>query len=193
MASTRARPTPSRRSSTPSASSTTRRCSPTPHVQPPKTLEELKTAAAAIKAKTGKTGLYLRGDDSYWFLPFIYGEGGDLVDAKTKRVTVDNAAGIKAFKAARDLVTSGAAVTNATDGWTNMQTAFKSGEAAMMINGPWAVADSYAGDQFKDKANLGVAPVPAYPSRRAPRRAATTSPSTPVPRTPPPRTPSSST
>lgn len=130
-------------------------------VQPPKTLEELKTAAAAIKAKTGKAGLYLRGDDSYWFLPLIYGEGGDLVDAKTKTVTVDNAAGVKAFKAARDLVTSGAAITNATDGWTNMQTAFKTGEAAMMINGPWAVADSYAGDQFKDKANLGIAAVPA--------------------------------
>ncbi|MGW0396138.1 extracellular solute-binding protein [Streptomyces sp. NPDC003042] len=130
-------------------------------VQPPTTLEELKTASAAIKAKTGKTGLYLRGDDSYWFLPFIYGEGGDLVDAKNKTVTVDNAAGVKAFKAARDLVTSGAAVTNATDGFINMQTAFKSGEVAMMINGPWAVADTYAGEQFKDKANLGVAPVPA--------------------------------
>ncbi|MGW6709721.1 extracellular solute-binding protein [Streptomyces sp. NPDC054956] len=130
-------------------------------VQPPKTLEELKTAAAAIKAKSGKTGLYLRGDDSYWFLPLIYGEGGDLVDAKTKTVTVDNAAGVKAFKTARDLVASGAAITNATDGWTNMQTAFKSGEVAMMINGPWAVADSYAGDQFKDKANLGIAAVPA--------------------------------
>ncbi|MCX4525573.1 MULTISPECIES: extracellular solute-binding protein [unclassified Streptomyces] len=130
-------------------------------VKPPTNLEELKTASAAIKAKTGKAGYYLRGDDSYWSLPFIYGEGGDLVDAKTKTVTVDNEAGVKAFKAARDLVTSGAAITNATDGWNNMQTAFKSGEVAMMINGPWAVADTYAGDQFKDKANLGVAAVPA--------------------------------
>ncbi|MFD7913091.1 MULTISPECIES: extracellular solute-binding protein [unclassified Streptomyces] len=130
-------------------------------VQPPKTLEEVKTAAAAIKGKTGKAGLYLRGDDSYWFLPLIYGEGGDLVDAKNKTVTVDNEAGVKAFKTARDLVASGAAITNATDGYANMQTAFKTGEAAMMINGPWAVADTYAGDQFKDKANLGIAAVPA--------------------------------
>jgi arabinogalactan oligomer/maltooligosaccharide transport system substrate-binding protein len=30
-----------------------------------------------------------------------------------------------------------------------------------MINGPWAVADTYAGPEFTDKANLGVAPVPA--------------------------------
>ncbi|MFD4935583.1 extracellular solute-binding protein [Streptomyces virginiae] len=130
-------------------------------VQPPKTLEEVKTAAAAIKAKSGKAGLYLRGDDSYWFLPLIYGEGGDLVDAKNKTVTVDNEAGVKAFKTARDLVSSGAAITNATDGFANMQTAFKTGEAAMMINGPWAVADTFAGDQFKDKANLGITSVPA--------------------------------
>ncbi|MFD7629622.1 extracellular solute-binding protein [Streptomyces sp. NPDC059851] len=128
-------------------------------VQPPKSLEELKTAAAAIKEKTGKTGLYLRGDDSYWFLPLIYGEGGDLVDAKNKAVTVDNEAGVKAFKAARDLVASGAAVTNSTDGYQNMQTAFKTGQVAMMINGPWAIKDTYAGEQFADKANLGIAPV----------------------------------
>ncbi|MCB5180905.1 extracellular solute-binding protein [Streptomyces antimicrobicus] len=130
-------------------------------VQPPTTLEELKTASAKIKEKTGKTGLYLRGDDSYWFLPLIYGEGGDLVDAKNKTVTVDGPAGVKAFKAARDLVASGAAVTNSTDGYQNMQTAFKTGQVAMMINGPWAIKDTYAGEQFTDKANLGVAPVPA--------------------------------
>ncbi|MEV4681386.1 extracellular solute-binding protein [Streptomyces kurssanovii] len=130
-------------------------------VEVPKTIDELKTVSAAIKDKTGKTGLYLRGDDAYWFLSFLYGEGGDLVDAKNKSITVDNEAGVKAMKVVKDLVTSGAAKTDATDGWNNMQTAFKEGKVAMMINGPWAVADTYAGPQFTDKANLGVAPVPA--------------------------------
>ncbi|MEU7386056.1 extracellular solute-binding protein [Streptomyces tanashiensis] len=130
-------------------------------VEVPKTIDELKSVSAKIKQKTGKTGLYLRGDDAYWFLSFLYGEGGDLVDAENKKITVDGPAGVKAFKVVKDLVDSGAAKTDATDGWNNMQTAFKEGKVAMMINGPWAVADTYAGKEFADKANLGIAPVPA--------------------------------
>ncbi|MFE5845267.1 extracellular solute-binding protein [Streptomyces niveus] len=130
-------------------------------VEVPRTIDELKTVSKTIKDKTGKTGMYLRGDDAYWFLSFLYGEGGDLVDAKGKTVTVDSPAGVKAMEVVKDLVDSGAAKTDATDGWENMQAAFKGGDVAMMINGPWAIADTYAGPQFKDKANLGVAPVPA--------------------------------
>ncbi|RPK65842.1 putative ABC transporter-binding protein precursor [Streptomyces sp. ADI96-02] len=130
-------------------------------VEPPKDLGELKTVAEKIKAKTGKTGLYLRGDDPYYFLSFLYGEGGDLVDAAGKTVTVDNAQGVKAFKAVKDLVDSGTAKTDASDGWENMMQSFKDGDVAMMINGPWAVADTLTGKEFADKANLGVATVPS--------------------------------
>ncbi|MEU3608082.1 extracellular solute-binding protein [Streptomyces sp. NPDC035033] len=130
-------------------------------VQVPKTIDELKTVSAKIKEKTGKTGLYLRGDDPYWFLSFLYGEGGDMVDAADKKITIDDESGVKAFKTVKDLVDSKAAITDATNGWDNMQAAFKDGKVAMMINGPWAVADTYAGKEFADKANLGIAPVPA--------------------------------
>jgi len=130
-------------------------------VEVPKTVDELKTVSQKIKAKTGKTGMYLRGDDAYWFLSFLYGEGGNMVDAAGKTVTIDNPAGVKAMKVVKDLVDSGAAKTDATDGWDNMQTSFKDGKVAMIINGPWAVADTYSGKEFKDRGNLGVAPVPA--------------------------------
>ncbi|MFC9735246.1 extracellular solute-binding protein [Streptomyces roseolus] len=130
-------------------------------VEVPKSIAELKTVSATIKEKTGKTGLYLRGDDPYWFLSFLYGEGGDMVDASNKKVTFDDPAGVSAFKTVKDLVDSKAAITDATNGWDNMQAAFKDGKVAMMINGPWAVADTYAGKEFADKANLGIAPVPA--------------------------------
>ncbi|MER8230649.1 extracellular solute-binding protein [Streptomyces sp. NPDC094049] len=127
----------------------------------PKTIDELKTVSAKIKEKTGKTGLYLRGDDPYWFLSFLYGEGGDLVDAEQKKIVIDDEKGVKALATVKDLVDSKAAITDATNGWDNMQSSFKDGKVAMMINGPWAVADTYAGKEFADKANLGIAPVPA--------------------------------
>ncbi|MFE9824957.1 extracellular solute-binding protein [Streptomyces sp. NPDC005791] len=130
-------------------------------VEPPAKIADLKTVAKKIKDKTGKTGLYLRGDDSYYFLSFLYGEGGDLVDAKEKTVTVDSAEGVKAFGVVKDLVDSGAAKTDATDGWENMMQSFKNGDVAMMINGPWAVADTLTGKEFTDKANLGISTVPA--------------------------------
>lgn len=130
-------------------------------VEVPENIADLKTVSKTIKDKTGKTGLYLRGDDAYWFLSFLYGEGGDLVDAKSKTVTVNNPEGVKAFETVKDLVDSGAAKTDATDGWENMQSSFKDGKVAMMINGPWAVADTLTGKEFTDKANLGISPVPA--------------------------------
>ncbi|MFE7747440.1 extracellular solute-binding protein [Streptomyces sp. NPDC057428] len=130
-------------------------------VEVPKNIADLKTVSKKIKDKTGKTGLYLRGDDAYWFLSFLYGEGGDLVDASSKSVTVDKPEGVKAFKTVKDLVDSGAAKTDATDGWENMQSSFKDGKVAMMINGPWAVTDTLTGKEFTDKANLGISPVPA--------------------------------
>ncbi|MFI0819086.1 extracellular solute-binding protein [Streptomyces sp. NPDC021098] len=130
-------------------------------VEPPTSWTGLKAAAEKIKQKTGKTGLYLRGDDAYWYLPFLYGEGGDLLDTGAKKITVDDAPGVKAFAAARDLVASGAAETDATDGWDTMQHAIKNGDVAMTLNGPWAIEDTLAGKAFKDPSNLGVVPVPA--------------------------------
>ncbi len=138
-------------------------------VDAPANLDDLKTVAKKIKDKTGKTGLYLRGDDPYYFLSFLYGEGGDMVDASSKTVTIDKPEGVKAFKAVKELVDDGTAKTDASDGWENMMQAFKNGDVAMMVNGPWAVADTLTGKEFTDKDNLGVAPVPSSSAQGAPQ------------------------
>lgn len=128
----------------------------------PKSFDELKKSAKKIKSRTGGTGLYLRGDDPYWFLPYLYGEGGDLVDPTAKKVTVDDAAGARAFARMKDLVDSKAAVTDSSDGQENGLKAFQDGDVAMIIDGPWDIAGAQQGKEFKDdKDNLGVAPVPA--------------------------------
>ena len=66
-------------------------------VEVPTTFDELKKASARIEKKTDASGFYLRGDDPYWFLPYLYGEGGDMVDAKTKKITIDDGPAADAF------------------------------------------------------------------------------------------------
>ncbi|SEG97252.1 arabinogalactan oligomer / maltooligosaccharide transport system substrate-binding protein [Nonomuraea solani] len=131
------------------------------HEEPPKTIPELKQAALDVKAKTGVAGLALNVD-SYFLLPFMYGEGGDLLDVANKKIVVNSPANVKAIETVSDLITSGAAPKPATtESYANAMTALKEGKAAMIYNGPWALSEIYQGKEFKDKKNLGIAPVPA--------------------------------
>ena len=53
---------------------------------------------------------------------------------------------------AQDLVKSGAAVTDVTkDAYNNMQTAFKDGKVAAVINGPWSTADDLLGHRVQER------------------------------------------
>ncbi|MFI6901907.1 extracellular solute-binding protein [Nonomuraea sp. NPDC050394] len=131
------------------------------HAEPPKNVTELKQFALDVKSKAGVTGLALNVD-AYFLLPFMYGEGGDTLDVAAKKIVVNSPANVKAMQTLSDLVTSGAAAKPAVqDSYVNAMTAFKDGKAAMIYNGPWALSEIYQGAEFKDKANLGIAPVPA--------------------------------
>lgn len=131
------------------------------HEEAPKTIAELKQTALDVKAKTGVAGLALNVD-SYFLLPFMYGEGGDLLDVANKKIVVNSPANVKAMETVSDLITSGAAPKPATtESYANAMTALKEGKAAMIYNGPWALSEIYQGKEFKDKKNLGIAPVPA--------------------------------
>lgn len=131
------------------------------HEEALKTIAELKQTALDVKAKTGAQGLALNVD-SYFLLPFMYGEGGDLLDVANKKIVVNSPANVKAMETVSDLISSGAAAKPATtESYANAMTALKEGKAAMIYNGPWALSEIYQGKEFKDKANLGIAPVPA--------------------------------
>ncbi|MEO3868031.1 extracellular solute-binding protein [Nonomuraea sp. B12E4] len=131
------------------------------HETPPATVAELKQTALDVKTKTGAAGLALNVD-SYFLLPFIYGEGGDLLDVANKKIVVNSPANVKAIQAVADLISSGAAPKPATtESYANAMTALKEGKAAMIYNGPWALSEIHQGKEFQDKANLGIAPVPA--------------------------------
>jgi arabinogalactan oligomer / maltooligosaccharide transport system substrate-binding protein len=127
----------------------------------PKTWDDVKTAAKAIKQKTGADGLYINAG-GYFLLPFIYGEGGDLVDAGAKKIVVNSEQTVKGVTIAQDLVKSGAAAKpSANDSYGTMMTLFKEKKVAMIINGPWEVNNVKGAPTFGGLENLGVAPVPA--------------------------------
>ncbi|WP_447005309.1 extracellular solute-binding protein [Saccharothrix isguenensis] len=127
-------------------------------VEPPKTWDEVKDAAAKLG---GEKTIFIN-NDAYYALPFIYGAGGDLVDADSKKIVVNSPENVKALETAKSLLDAKAASTalDPANSYNNMQAAFTSGEVAMVINGPWSVADYLKGAAFTDAANLGIAPVP---------------------------------
>ncbi|WP_308258444.1 extracellular solute-binding protein [Saccharothrix obliqua] len=127
-------------------------------VEPPRTWDEVKAAST----KLGGEKAFFVNNDAYYALPFIYGAGGDLVDAEAKKIVVDSPQNVKALRTAKGLLDAKAATTalDPANSYNNMQAAFSSGEVAMVVNGPWSVADYLKGAAFTDPANLGIAPVP---------------------------------
>ncbi len=57
---------------------------------PPTTWDEVQSAAEALKSKAKVDGIYINSG-GYFLLPFMYGEGGDIVDADAKKITVNSA------------------------------------------------------------------------------------------------------
>ncbi|MET8164622.1 extracellular solute-binding protein [Streptomyces sp. NPDC060053] len=128
----------------------------------PKTWDDLKTAAATVKAKTGVDG-YWGSTQAYYAQSFLYGEGTDTVDADAKKITVNSAEAKKAYGTWLGLF-DGKGLHKAdttADAYAHIQDAFVNGKVAAIVQGPWEITNFYKGSAFKDKTNLGIATVPA--------------------------------
>lgn len=127
----------------------------------PTTWEEVAADAKLLAEKANAKGIYLNSG-GYFLLPFMYGEGGDLVDTEAKSIVVGSKENKAGIKVAADLVKSGAAPKpDANDSYGTMMTLFKEGKVGMVINGPWEVANVSKDPKFGGFENLGIAPVPA--------------------------------
>ncbi|MEU1202242.1 MULTISPECIES: extracellular solute-binding protein [Streptomyces] len=134
----------------------------------PKTWADLKTAAATIKKKTGVDG-YWGSTQAYYAQSFLYGEGTNTVDADAKKITVNSPEAKKAFGTWQGLF-SGKGLHKAdttADAYAHIQDAFVNGKVASIIQGPWEITNFYKGSAFADKANLGIATVPAGSTGKA--------------------------
>ncbi|MGW5721024.1 sugar ABC transporter substrate-binding protein [Amycolatopsis sp. NPDC003865] len=122
-------------------------------VEPPKTWDELKAAAAKL-TKDGKYGLAfsaIPSEEGTWqFLPFFWSNGAELSQ-------LDSTQSVKALRFVTDLVTSGSASKSVVT-WNQNDVAdqFVAGNAAMMVNGSWNLARL---DEQK-ALHYGVVPIP---------------------------------
>ncbi|MFI6448704.1 extracellular solute-binding protein [Kitasatospora sp. NPDC050543] len=128
----------------------------------PKTWDELKTDAAALKDKAGVDGFWMRAGDGYYAMPFLFGEGTDTVDAAGKKITVTSPEALKAIDTYKSMFTApGTVKADVTaDSYAHMMDAFNAGKVAAIIQGPWEITNIYKGSAFADKTNLGIAAVP---------------------------------
>ncbi len=127
----------------------------------PTTWDEVAEAAKALKSEAKVDGIFIN-PAGYFMLPFMYGEGGDLVDTEAQEIVVNSEENAAGLQAAVDLVKSGAAPKPpAADAYAAMMTAFTEGKVGMIINGPWEVNNIRNAEGFGGVENLGIAPVPA--------------------------------
>ena len=122
-------------------------------VEPPKTWDELKAAAAKL-TKDGKYGLAfsaIPSEEGTWqFLPFFWSNGAELSQLDSPQAT-------QALQYVTGLVQSGSASKSVVN-WNQNDVAdqFVSGNTAMMINGSWNLARL---DEQKSL-HYGVVPIP---------------------------------
>ncbi len=136
--------------------------------EPPATWDELIADSATIKQKVpGVAGTYVN-PDSYFLFPLLFGEGADLADPASKKITINSPAAVKAVTEAKKIYDTSSLKVDFASAYDNMQTSFKTGKVAMLVQGPWSVGDDLTGSAFKGKeSNLGYAPVPAGSSGKA--------------------------
>ncbi|WP_369258175.1 extracellular solute-binding protein [Streptomyces sp. R35] len=128
---------------------------------PPTTWDEFITDSKTIKKKTGAYGTYLN-PDSYFLLPLLYSNGADMADTSAKKITISDANAVTALTTAKKIQDEASMKIDFANAYQNMQTAFKNGKVAMLVQGPWSVSDDLSGTAFKgNEDNLGYAAVPA--------------------------------
>jgi N,N'-diacetylchitobiose transport system substrate-binding protein len=134
---------------------------------PPKTWDELATAAQAIKEKGG--GIYplaFNGLTEHYYLPTIWQAGGEIAtqDGDTWKAAVDTPEGVEAIRYYTDFYKQGY-VPKAAIGWEepDAQEAFINGDIAMLIAGGWTY-NSIIQTKPELESKIGTALGPAGPS-----------------------------
>jgi len=131
-------------------------------LQPPRTWDEMRTAAEAITdLNTGSFGLILAPDLSRW-LPFLYQAGGALVDVN-HQVVIDSPAAAAAIDFPLTLFRDNFAGQPAESNSSWAGEVIGKGKGGMAFEGNWVAP--YLAAEFPNFA-YGIAPLPSGPGGR---------------------------
>jgi multiple sugar transport system substrate-binding protein len=124
----------------------------------PKTWDELKAAAEAMKNKAGaKYGISLAPNNWQEFLPFVWQNGGDVM--KGDEMTLDSPEVVDALKYYQSFFKDGLTADNVPEGFDVTQ-GFIAGTHPMFFSGPWhmSLIEDQGGADLKGK--WDIAPMP---------------------------------
>ncbi len=127
----------------------------------PTDYDSYKAALQKLKDNGSKAPMYMHVE-GYFSQPYLYGQGGGLVDTDNETIIVNNADSVGGWDYAQSLVGDGLAGATAdlTNSYGNMMTALKSGDSAVIWNGPWSVPELLGEGSVVAGDNLGIAPLP---------------------------------
>lgn len=126
--------------------------------EPPETTDELIEMGQELTS--GDTyGLVYNATEPFWLVPWLGGFGGTVFSEDGEEATLDTAAMENTLQFLHDLEFEHGIVPTESD-YATMDTLFKEGNAAMIINGDWAIGGyrDAMGDQ------LGIARLPRVDS-----------------------------
>ncbi len=128
--------------------------------RPPATMTALRTMAAGLHIPDGYALAF--NTDFYYFAGYFFGGGGQIF-APDGKLDVDTPAGVDMLGWLAGLTTAPGVL--GTHDYGKADSLYKEGKAAMIVNGPWALADY----QKALGPDLGIAPLPRLSGDRPPR------------------------
>ncbi|MBN1475272.1 extracellular solute-binding protein [Candidatus Sumerlaeota bacterium] len=132
-------------------------------LEPPTTWEELEAISGPwAEVHPGTHAFAFAISDCYFFLPFLWSFGGDMLDPDTREPLISQPEAVAGLEYVLHLQDTGVipADFDIANDYNNRMEQLKSGQVGAIMNGPWCTADLLQGDAFGDPANLGVAPLP---------------------------------
>jgi len=127
-------------------------------VTPPETWDDLKAAARAMKEKAGaKYGISLAPNNWQEFLPFVWQNGGDVIE--DNEMTFDTPEVVEALDFYKSFFADGLTADSVPEGFDVTQ-GFIAGTHPMFFSGPWhmSLIEEQGGAKLKGK--WDIAPMP---------------------------------